>query len=191
MATSRIALTTAVVHRLVLALLTPLVNRAVTLALMGSLAGGGFIGAPGPAWAEPEWASADGSRKDTEEVGWPTPSKYASTSLQKCHHYVWSWHISKDPFTTLNWRTWQWLYDELTLFLYWNIIKTNKNPQPPKVSPVCMNFWWPPIANSIDELDNDYLINWPYFCIETSSKPTVINSLQKCDQCVWISDDPL
>ena len=56
MATSRIALTTAVAHRLVLALLTPLVNRAVTLALMGSLAGGywgmaggGFIGAPGPA----------------------------------------------------------------------------------------------------------------------------------------------
>ena len=46
MATSRIALTTAVAHRLVLALLTPLVNRAVTLALMGSLAGGGFIGAP-------------------------------------------------------------------------------------------------------------------------------------------------
>ena len=75
--TSRMALTTTVAQRLVLALLTPLVNWAVTLALMGSLAGDGFIGAllPVPVSAEPEWVRADGSMKDTEEVGcWPTPS---------------------------------------------------------------------------------------------------------------------
>ena len=43
---------------------------------MGSLAGDGFIGALLPASAEPEWVRADGSMKDTEEVGcWPTPSK--------------------------------------------------------------------------------------------------------------------
>ena len=73
--TSRMALTTTVAQRLVLALLTPLVNWAVTLALMGSLAGDGFIGALLPASAEPEWVRADGSMKDTEEVGcWPTPS---------------------------------------------------------------------------------------------------------------------
>ena len=73
--TSRMALTTTVAQRLVLALLTPLVNWAVTLALMGSLAGGGFIGSLLPVSAEPEWVRADGSMKDTEEVGcWPTPS---------------------------------------------------------------------------------------------------------------------
>ena len=45
---------------------------------MESLAGDGFIGAllPVPVSAEPEWVRADGSMKDTEEVGcWPTPSK--------------------------------------------------------------------------------------------------------------------
>ena len=73
--TSRMALTTTVAQRLVLALLTPLVNWAVTLALMGSLAGDGFIGSLLPVSAEPEWVRADGSMKDTEEVGcWPTPS---------------------------------------------------------------------------------------------------------------------
>ena len=44
---------------------------------MESLAGDGFIGAllPVPVSAEPEWVRADGSMKDTEEVGcWPTPS---------------------------------------------------------------------------------------------------------------------
>ena len=77
--TSRMALTTTVAQRLVLALLTPLVNWAVTLALMGSLAGDGFIGALLPASAEPEWVRADGSMKDTEEVGcWPTPSNTKS-----------------------------------------------------------------------------------------------------------------
>ena len=75
--TSRMALTTTVAQRLVLALLTPLVNWAVTLALMGSLAGDGFIGSLLPVSAEPEWVRADGSMKDTEEVGcWPTPSKF-------------------------------------------------------------------------------------------------------------------
>ena len=84
--TSRMALTTTVAQRLVLALLTPLVNWAVTLALMGSLAGDGFIGAllPVPVSAEPEWVRADGSMKDTEEVGgWPTPSKKLNKYISK------------------------------------------------------------------------------------------------------------
>ena len=39
----------------------------------------------------------------------------------------------------------------------------------------------PPIAHTIDIYDNDYMINWPYFCNETSSKSTVTNRCQK----VW------
>ena len=53
-----------------------------------------------------------------------------------------------------------------------------------KVWPLHVNlplFWRPPIANSIDEQDNDYMMNWPYFSNETSSKSTVTNRCQK----VW------
>ena len=36
-------------------------------------------------------------------------------------------------------------------------------------------FWRPPRAHTIDRYDNDYMMNWPYFCNETSSKSTVTN----------------
>ena len=78
MAPSRITLTTAVAQRLCLTLLAPLVHRAVTLALMGSLAVGGFIAAPSPASAEPEWALlvGVGSEKDSEGAGRPASSSH-------------------------------------------------------------------------------------------------------------------
>ena len=60
-----------------------------------------------------------------------------------------------------------------------------------KVWPLRMNlahFGRPPIAHTIDVYNNDYMINWPYFCNETSSKSIVTNSPEKCDHCTWIWD---
>ena len=51
-----------------------------------------------------------------------------------------------------------------------------------------------PYSTLNDENEKDYMINWPYFSNEISSKSTVTASLQKCDHCVWIRDfsaDPL
>ena len=36
-----------------------------------------------------------------------------------------------------------------------------------------------PYSTSNDEHDNDYMINWPYFCIKISSKSTVTDRCQK------------
>ena len=59
------------------------------------------------------------------------------------------------------------------------LIKYHQNPQYPL---------------AYKSVTTDYMINWPYFSNEISSKSTVTTSLQKCHHCVWIwhiSADPL
>ena len=54
--------------------------------------------------------------------------------------------------------------------------------------------WRKVISYSTNNDKHDFMINWPYFSIEISSKSTVTASLKKWDHCVWIchfSADPL
>ena len=78
------------------------------------------------------------------------------------------------PYSTHHWCMWQWLYDQLTILLYWNIIKIHKNRSLSKsvtTAPKFATFLQTPYITSNDKHDYDYMINWPYFCIETSSNP--------------------
>ena len=40
------------------------------------------------------------------------------------------------------------------------------------------------IFDTTIEHDNDYMMNWPYFCIQTLSKSTITCSLQKCQMSI-------
>ena len=68
-----------------------------------------------------------------------------------------------------------WPYNNYEWPYFWN--ETSSKPivtiHLQKVWPLHVNlghFLRPPIANSIDKHDNDYMINWPYFSIETIIK---------------------
>ena len=70
--------------------------------------------------------------------------------------------------------------------LQWNIMKknytvTNRCQIMWPLHPNLGHLWRPLIADSIDEQHNDYMMNRPYLCNETSSKDTVTNHCQK----VW------
>ena len=71
------------------------------------------------------------------------------------------------------------IYDDLTIMMYRNIIKNNSNPLPPKASPEP-----PKLARHLPyQIQWWYMMIWPYWCIETSSKTTVTHCLQKCHHC--------
>ena len=66
----------------------------------------------------------------------------------------------KTPYSQHHWNIQQWLHHQLNILCVeiWDITEDS------------------PIAHTIDVYDNDYMINWPYFCVEAIIK---INSNQQ------------
>ena len=133
-------------------------------------------------------------------------SKRSMSLAAKCQHCTMICYLSE--YLLLPYPMTYVVYDndqdnnQLTKRLYWNIIKINNTK--------CHHWIWichfyadsfilyggKVISYSLnnDKHDNDFMINWPYFPNEISSKSTVTTSLKKWDHCVWIRDfsaDPL
>ena len=79
----------------------------------------------------------------------------------------------KTPYRTHHWCIQQWLYDQQTIFLYWNIIKTTMTNHLRIVSPMCMDlghFWIPPIGHTIDDPQTIFLY-WNIIKINSNQSP--------------------